>query len=211
MATQGIEIKAKRGGGSGEELHVGSSLLGDLSISQVLPYGALLTGVGESYTAITTAAVAAIVDEPATTALFTLYNNESDGGKTFIIERIFCFQDIGSAPEARFSLWACVHPIGRAADTADITLINNLRGVSSYGGNAILDVGATVTNDGWTPWESGDSLTVASLSGPALSANVDGRMLVPPSAAVSLQVVASTIDLDFTTGFHWREVQLDLE
>ena len=143
------KIRGIRSGGSGQEVDIGASRDGALQIAQMLPSGALLAALGNSWTAITTTAVAALDNEPETAALFTLYNGEADGGKSYVIERIFAYQDVSAAAISKWALWACVHPIGRAADTVEITKISNMSGKSgSYGGNAILDADTTVTNDG---------------------------------------------------------------
>ncbi len=210
------KIRGERasGGGSGEEVDILATRQGSLHVAQALPASTLLTARGQSYIAIATTAIAGIADEPDTAAMFTLYNGEADGGKSYVIERIFTYCDVGTTAEARFGLWACVHPVGRAADTADISLINNASGVAlgtSYGGNAKLDNGATVTNDGWSPWSDTMDISLENtLGGSALHVNVRGRMIVPPSAAVSLSVTSTSVGETFTTGFHWHEVQLDL-
>lgn len=210
------KIRGERasGGGSGEEVDILATRQGSLHVAQSLPSGALLTAKGQSYIAIATSVIAFIADEPETAAMFTLYNGEADGGKSYVIERIFTLCDVGTTAEARFALWACVHPVGRAADTADISLINNASGVAlgtSYGGNAKLDNGATVTNDGWSPWTTTMDISLETgLGGSALVAQVRGRMIVPPSAAISLSVTSTSTSETGVCGFHWHEVQLDL-
>lgn len=207
----GTLLKAIRGGDGAGEVDVKADRAGNLHIAEMLPGGALLTGEGSSYTAITTTAVAALVDEPTNAALFTLYNGEAAGGLCYIIERVFAFMDISSAAAARWSLWAIVQPVGTTAVAQDITLINNIRGVDNYGGNARLGVGDAVVNNGWSPWSSSqESVELDSLSGPAVSVDVAGRMVIPPTAAVSLHVVSSSVDEDFNVGFQWSEVRLDL-
>lgn len=205
------KIRGERGGGSGEAVDVKATRGGSLHVAQMLPPGALLTAMGESYTAITTTAVAALADEPTTAALFTLYNGEAGGGKSYIIDRIFAYQDVSAAAESRWALWAIVQPVATTAVAADISLINNQRGVSNYGGNAKLGVGDTVVDKGWSPWSNSlDVEATGALGGAACSVNVAGRMVVPPTGACSLHVVASSVDEDFCVGFHWHEVQLDL-
>ncbi len=205
------KVRGIRSGGSGQEVDIGATRGGDLHISQALPQAALITALGNSWTAITTSAVAAIVDEPTVTAHVTLYNGEADGGKSYIIERMVAYQDVSAAVPSRWAIWACVHPVGRAADTADITLIGSLSGGGTYGGNGKVDVDQTVTNDGWSPWMSSLDVEVAGILGGAVgNVFVDGRIIVPPSAAVSIAIVASAVDDTFTTGFHWHEVLLDL-
>ena len=204
-------IRGIRGGGSGEEVTIKATRAGSLHVAQMLPPGALLTAQGNSWTAITTSAVPVDVDEPNTTALFTLYNGESGGGKSYVIDRIFAYQDISGTNESRWALWAIVQDVGTTPVAQDISLINSLRGVTNYGGNARLGVGDSVVNTGWSPWgRSVDVEPTSTLGGSAVSVDVKGRMVVPPTAACSLFVVASTADEDCVVGFHWHEVQLDL-
>ncbi len=203
-------LRGIRGGGSGEEVSIKATRNGSLHVAQMLSPGALLTAQGNSWTAITTTAVAASVDKPDTTALFTLYNGESGGGLSYVIDRIFAYEDVSGA-DARFGIWAIVQAVGTTAVARDITLINNLRGITNYGGNARLGVGDTVVNTGWTPWgNSVDVETTGVLGGSTISVDVAGRMVVPPTAACSLFIVASSINEDCNVGFHWHEVQLDL-
>jgi len=205
------KLRGIRGGGSGEPVDVKVSRAGSLHIAQMLPPGALLTAMGKSYTAITTTAVVGSADEPDTTAAFTLWNGEADGGLSYVIERIFCWEDASTSDTERFSLWACVHPVGMTAVGVEITLRNNLRGVTSYGGEAHTGTGDTVVNDGWSPWGSSvDNSTGAGRGGACIVANVNGRMIIPPSAACSLYVVSTSSTPTYTCGFHWHEVQLDL-
>lgn len=58
------------------------------------PIFLLWTAKGYGKQARNTAAVAALVDEPTTTALATLFNNESGGGKHYVIERAIAYQDV---------------------------------------------------------------------------------------------------------------------
>ena len=204
-------IRGIRGGGSSEEVTIKATRAGSLHVAQALPSGALITAQGRSYTAITTTAVAGIVDEPTATALFTLYNGESGGGLSYVIDRIFAYQDVSAAAEARWALWAIVQPVGTTSVARDITLINNQRGVTGYGGNARLGVGDSVTDSGWSPWSnSQDVEPTGIIGGAAVSVDVEGRMVIPPTGAASLHVVTTATTEDFTVGFHWHEVQLDL-
>lgn len=204
-------IRGVRSGGSGEEVTIKATRAGSLHVSQALPSGALITAQGASYTAITITAVAGLVDEPTATALFTLYNGESGGGLSYVIDRIFAYQDVSTAAEARWALWAIVQPVGTASVARDVTLINNQRGVTGYGGNARLGVGDGVVDSGWSPWSGSlDIEPTGIIGGAAVSVDVEGRMIVPPSGACSLHVVTTAVTEEFNVGFHWHEVQLDL-
>lgn len=163
------------------------------------------TAKGYGYSAMATAAVAALVVRPTTTAMLTLFNNS--GNKNFVIERVFG-HNLVAAAQSDYGLWLCVHPVGMTAPTNDITVRNSMSGKAS-GGNGIVDVGATVLDNGWFPWDiSGTTVTVTT-PGRQIEASVKGRIILPPTAAISLHVVASVTGATFTCGFHWFEVPQD--
>lgn len=201
------KIRGIRSGSTGDETDVKVTRLGDLHVAPAMSPEAFRTAQGRSFTAITTTAVASLVDEPTTIAHFTLYNN--DANRVYVINRIFAYQDVSSAAAAYWSLWACVHPVSRAADTADITLMGNQSG-ADISSSAILDINQTVTNDGWSPWgPSGAVEATGILGGAVICVRVDGLMIVPPTAAVSLATVASDDGVDCCVGFHWTEMMID--
>lgn len=209
------EIKGIRGGGSAEEVDIKATRDGDLHVNQMLPQAVLITALGDSWTVITTAAVPGLVDEPTTAAMLNLYNGEASGGKSYVIDRIFAFQDVsGTGVASRWSLWAQVCPVGQTAPTVELAVVafGNMRGVANYGGNARPELDVTGGTDyGWSPWSSSlDVEPIGIEGGAAISVDVNGLMVIPPTASLWLHVVASTTDEDFCVGVHWHEVVLDL-
>jgi hypothetical protein len=162
------------------------------------------TAKGYGRQAISTAAVAAVVVRPSTTALVSLYNT---GANNLVIERAFAFELI-SAAVTTASIWLCVHPKGTivAGYTDDITARAATSGAVASG-DGYFDVDDTVLDAGWFPWSEnyGYVLTITTPS-VVLMANVNGRIIVPPTAGISLQVVASVNTATFTAGFHWFSV-----
>ena len=196
---------------AGSPVSIKATKAGDLHVAQSLPPGAVLTAQGAGYQAQSTSAIAALVIRPDTTAAFTLWNGEPGGGKSYIIERIMAFNLVSTAAQTFASIWVCSHPVGMAAVTADITAVKSTRGISGYGGNARLDVGATVVDDGWFPWGlSSEAEEAGVLPGGVICAPIAGRIIVPPTAGVSMHIVSGLVGDTFTHGFHWYEVQLDL-
>ncbi len=182
-----------------------------LLVGQGLPPYAHLAAGGGGYSVIATAGVATIVVAPTVLSLGTLFNNAPGGGKTFVLDRAFFHQLVSTAAEARLGIWLCVHPVGMAKPTADITKINSGSGRKGYGGDAIFDLDATVVDDGWYPW--GDSVDVeptGTLPGAQVAVPVGGRILVPPQAGVSIQVVSSLAGVTGAAGLSWFEEQLDV-
>ena len=200
-------------GGSKEEVESKGGVDGDLAVSQYMPAGALVTSTGAGYQAMTTTAGAALVVRPTTVPLATLYNGENGGGKSYIIERAFTHCLVSSAAsESRFAIWLCVHPAGTDEDIADtITTKNNTAGKAGYAGNANLALATAVADDGWFPWSvSQDVEPTGVLPGAVAIAEVNGRIILPPRASLSIAVVASLVSCTFVAGFHWYERQIDL-
>ena len=187
---------------------------GDAQGNALVAYGAApyqnLTRRSEGWSVMNTAALAALVVRPSTVAQLTLWNGEPYGGKSYVMDRAFAHMLVSAATEGRFGMWLTVHPQGMAKPTADITAIKGYSGRSSYGGEAVVDTGATVLDDGWFIWGAGNhSETSDNLPGSHMAVNLEGRLLVPPQGGISLQMVAQTVTSTFTSGFSWYEVQLD--
>ena len=167
----------------------------------------LWTAKGYGYQAMATAAIAALVVRPTTVAAATLFNNESGGGKHYVIERVMTHQLVSTAAQARFGIWLCTHPVGMTPPTNDITVRNNTSGKGAGGSVSVFDNGATVADDGWFPWgNSVDVEPTGVLPGAQISAEVDGMIIIPPQAGLSAHIVASLVGDTFTIGFHWFEV-----
>jgi len=156
---------------------------------------------GYGWSAMATSAVAAVVVRPSTTAMATLYNNTT---KNFVIDRVFA-HNLVAAAQCVATLWVCVHPIGMTAPTNDITVRNSSSGLEA-GAEGIFDNGATVVADGWFPWGNADTVVTVTTPGGVLMADVAGRLVIPPTAAISMSVVASVNTATFCGGFNWFSV-----
>ena len=188
---------------------------GELLVAQGLPPYAEMTRLGDGWSVIQTTATAGLVVRPSTVAAITLYNGELATGKSYVIDRIFTHCLVSGAEQGRFSIWACIHPSGMTAPTADIAAsATNLVGHSGkrYAGRAIVDVGATVVDNGWYPYGSSvDYEPTGVLPGAAISVPIEGRLIVPPTGAISVTVVASMADSTYCSGISWYESVLDLQ
>ena len=199
-------------GGNDADRRVEVSDRGDLFVAQGLPPYTEITRQGGGYSAMATAAVAALVVRPGVTAMATLHNNEGKGGKSLIMDRAFAHNLVGTANSV-YSIWLCVHPVGMAAPTNDITVRNSHSGklgaVSTS--STLFDNGATVVDNGWFPWGGSEHTVTVTTPGGVVFAEINGRIIVPPQAGVSLHVVADVVGATFTAGFSWYEKFLVLE
>lgn len=189
-----------------------ANYLGEQLVAQGLPPLTAMSIMNKGWQVMNTSAIAALVIRPSTAAGLTLYNNNtSNSNVVFIIDTIKVFNLVTTAALSDFSVWACIHPTGMTAPTADITAIKSMSGLATaYSGGAIVDTGATVVDNGWFPVSTQANVIhgVGVTPSHALSIPIDGRFVVPPTAAISVHVVASIVGLTFTHGFSWWELEL---
>jgi len=167
---------------------------------------------GKGWQVMDTSATAAVVVRPSTVAGLTIHNGNAAGGESYIIDRAWVFNLVSSDAVSSYSVWGCLHPAGTTAPTADITAIKSMSGSGTYGGNATVDTGDTVIDDGWFPLVDGTLGNPGGVTpGGAAIVALGGRIVVPPTGAFSINAVASLVTWTFTHGFSWYEQQLDME
>lgn len=185
---------------------------GALHISKDLPDLATLVKEGVVWSAGEAAATAGVVALPTTTAGITLYNNEPQGGKHYILVAVFATQVANAAAQASWHLAHCIHrltPTTRpTADIAAASITNMLTPAPTYGGNAIIDLGATVVDDLWKNIGPSVNTAVVSLSGTAIYVPLYGTVVMGPGGEYSLESIVSAVDITTRMGFTWAEVQL---
>jgi hypothetical protein len=155
---------------------------------------------------------------PTTACQLALYNNESEGsGKSYIVLNVGAVQ-IGAG--IALAAWNIIFGVSQikqttlpAADLAAAT-IRPLRGNGgAYPGRALLDLAAVLDVDPIyqaLPFARHASNPVASLAGPAVSADVDGLIILPPSSLLALHVVAADIGVTTRLSIIWAEIVLRL-
>lgn len=188
---------------SGDDVDVKVSEAGTLiTIDQRV----IWTAKGYGYQAMATAAVAALVVRPTTTAIATIRNNSST--MNLVIDEVFAHNLVTTAAVGFSNIWLCSHPAGMATITNDITVRNSMNGQGAGGSSAFFDNGATVTDDGWFPWPdvTAEAEPTGVLPGAVALSRVGGRIIVPPTGGLSASVVSSVTGNTFCVGFRWYEV-----
>ncbi len=187
---------------------------GNLLVTQGMPAGVEMSRLGDGWSAMQTAATAGLVVRPSTTAAFTLWNGEPAGGKSYVIDRLFTHALVSTAADGFFGIWATVHVVNMTNPGADIARsATNLTGNTgkTYNGQAVVGVAETVVDNGWYPWGPGSQMEgTGVLPGSIAVSEVAGRLIIPPTAGLSIQVVADTTGSTFTSGCSWYEAQLAL-
>jgi hypothetical protein len=187
---------------AGNDVYIKTTKNGEMVTSDITR---IWTAKGYGRQAMATAAVAAVVVRPSTTAIASLYNF---GSSYFVIERAFA-HELVSAAVTTANIWLCVHPTGTIVSgfADDIAPRRGTSGNVPANDGSYFDIEDTVLDAGWFPWSEnyGYALTVTTPS-VVLMANVNGRIIVPPTAGISMSVVASVNTATFTCGFHWYTV-----
>ena len=198
-----------------EEATVQMNEIHDVMVAQGLPAYTEMTRRGYGWQVIQVAATAGIEVRPSTTAGITLFNGESaTGGKSYIVDRIFTHCLVSVAAQGRFQIWACIHPQGMTAPASELAAsATNLTGMSgrTYSGSAVVNLALACTDNGWYPVSSSTDYELTGvLPGAGLCVPIEGRLIVPPQGAISLQIVTSSDAATFCTGLSWYEEVLDL-
>jgi len=187
-------------------------------VIQGLPERAQLVAAGgQSYGAQINAANAftMLITIPTTRAELALQNGEVGGGKSYIIDRVWCkaVTSMASA-ESGVILAQCIAPgTALVADSANKT-IYSLSCKPKYGGKAQFAVASTsvgALTDAWDHLHTINSAINATTNIAALfSAECYGRYIIPPQGTFAMNFQESVSGGTGIIGVEWHEVQLTL-
>ncbi len=183
--------------------------------SQFINFGGLavteLSRRGAGYQTMQTSATAALVVRPSTVTGLELWNGNSAGGASLVIDRLFSQNLVTSTTGlgGGAQIWAMVTAAKAAPSTASLVVVSNTG--KAYSGAVVNAVGTTVVANGWFPWglarmrESAGSV----VPGGGLIADVAGRLIVPPQCSLCVTVVSGYVADTFCSGASWFEQVFD--
>jgi len=211
MTTQPVSLYGTRRGGTGDDSIIDQLRTTedrDLLVALGAPPYMEFSRRYEHLSAMNTSALAALVVRPSTTANFTIFNNEAAGGKSYVMDRMFAFNLVTTAAQAKQGMWYCVHKPGLASPTNDITARASGRGNGAVvTTRSVADTAMVVVDDGWFPagnWSDVEPTGV--LPGAIMEHKFEGRVIVPPQCGISGQVISGVVGNTFTMGFSWWEI-----
>jgi len=185
--------------------------LNEQIIAQGLPIGTEMVRKGRAWGTMTVTAAAGLVVRPSTLAAFELWNGQPSGGSSLIIDRLFFFNLVSTAVVEGFSGWAQVATVKAAPSSASLAVRGN-SGKQGYTGLAVNAIGTTVLDNGWFPWGNAYNKAAGGVVPfGAITAEVNGRLIVPPGCSLCLHVVSSLVGDTFTMGAMWYEELLSIE
>lgn len=200
---------------NGVEQALLGSILGSAKMAQVEPPRTLTSAMGRRYAGgcqVIASGIAPVAAIPTTTATLALYNGESDGGASLVIERIGYGLGSGTAA-AGATLFLCVTKIPLATVP---TMESNYALQSLSNGNrrskAIWKAGATVSTDAWFAAMSSFQLAAANVGQGGDYYIGEGEIIIPPRHALGIAILSgSGTSPLYSVGAVWSELDLDLE
>lgn len=203
-------VAVTRDGKSEPQVQLKGNEKGELLVAGGLPPYTEAVRKKSSWATMSTSAVAGLVVRPTTTAAFEIFNGYAYGGKSLVIDRLFWFNLVSTNVIESFSGWAAV-TAAKAAVTSGSFVVRGASG-SAYGGPVICAASTTVIDSGWFPWGNAFSKGAGGVvPHGAISAEVNGRLIVPPQCSLCLHVVSSLVGQTFTQGASWFEETLTVE
>ncbi len=197
----------------GNPFKVHGTQRGAVSTAKRLPDFATLVQEGKVWRAQDTTTTALNNNAfPTTTAGLTL-QNPAGTGKDYIVFAVTSICDVFEAAALiTYSAALCVHNAAVVPYTRDIALtaIGSMKaGQGAYGGQAILDRGATVANDNWTPIGNTEKSILNAQTWNASYIALQVPVIVPEGLHISVAGVADTATVEAGFGFVWAEVDTE--
>lgn len=190
-----LDIRAMFRGGSNNG---GPALLDanerkELLTAQGLPAYTEMTRLGDGWTVQTTTPFAPVAAYPSTTARLEIYNNMQN--KSLIVADLFAAQILSTAATQTYAIYAMV-TTRKAAPTNTALTVASLSGKQAFtttaAGEILTAVDTTVVANGWRPWGNPQAWgTAAATPGNAWSAEVNGKLIVPPYCSLAIVVAGS--------------------
>lgn len=174
---------------------------------------------GRSFWINTAAQVASVIAMPTTAVAFAIYNNEPDGGRSYIINQVWAIFTASPSILPQACLVACLGQVREAvpADAKSATVVmKSYNGIPSFDSRSrvILNGTALPATTGfagnWFPVVDICNAAVTSLPGFQRVYNVDGRYIVPPGRYFAVHCVSAKIDVQAQYGISWTEKYLTL-
>lgn len=189
---------------------------GESIVAQGLPERSELVRLGRSFGASipTGSAFTFVAAWPTTRAELLLFNR--DQTRTYAVDRVWLANITSMAAAQPFSLLAQIVPASLVAAVAAVADNANVLRWNLLGKNANFDSGATfalantafaIANK-WFPLGNAAIAPMTTNLGASIEANVYGKYLIPPGAALALAGLAGTAAGTAVLGLEWHELGL---
>lgn len=186
---------------------------GDLMTAQSLPERTELVRLGNSWAVEDTTSVVDLTGVPTTTASLSFWNGEPDGGKSYVIDRVFTTVTTSAGAASAHTLF-CLLNKGPVASPSGVSLTIGTKNGRNYPGKIVIARSATVTNDGWWPCPDQGMVSGAAAAtttiGLTVDSRINGNIVIPPRHEFSLALMGVNATEAGKFGMEWHEVQLPI-
>ena len=206
MAIFDVRATVRGGASSGSPVLLDANEKRELLIAQGMPPYAEMTRKGEGWSVQTATLFAPLVAIPTTAAALEIYNNHSTA--SLIVDTLFASQVMATAVVQTFAIYACVSTRKAAPTNTALDLFSSngrAKITTTASGEVITGIGTTVVANGWRPWGPPQAWALAAATpGNSWHVPIDGRLIVPPGAALLLHVMGSLATASsFQVGASW--------
>ena len=172
---------------------------------------------GRAFYVNTTTAVASLTALPTTAVTIALYNNEPDGGRSYIIDQVWALYTVNSATIPHCGIIANLGQTRAALPANSAMIPKKCNGMGpAYDTKAITIIGGTALDAitglaiNWFPLGQSVNAAVTSLPGFQQLVNVDGRYICPPGRYFAVHTLASAVTSSAQIGIVWHEKTITL-
>lgn len=146
------------------------------------------------WTVGTSTLFAPLVAYPTTTAALEVYNNYNTE-TALVVTDLYASQILSTAATQTYAIYAMV-TTSKAVPSLTALSLFSMSGKAlvtpTAASEIVTGVGTTVVANGWRPWGSVQTWgTAAATPGNSWSAEVDGKLIVPPGCSLCVHVVGS--------------------
>jgi hypothetical protein len=191
---------------------------------QLIAFGAApyqeIVRQGRAFMTNTTTAVATVTAVPSTAYGFAIWNGESDGGRSYIVDQIGAlFTTNSGAALVHVGIIACLGMVREASPTHTQNTIKQMNGMGNndskvmtilaadnpYSGGAGTVLGTTGIAGNWFPVGDSVNTAVNALPGFQKVVNIDGRIIIPPGRLLLLHTLGAVTSSSAQFYIWWHE------
>lgn len=157
--------------------------------------------------------VAAVTAIPTTAAILSIYNNEPDGGRSYVIDYVWAFNVAVTAVTIFHSgMIGLLGQVREAIPTAGAPVIKSSHGMGKLDTRCRPVVAALPAGTGlaahWFPIGETWINSVVTLPGHAMINDCQGRYICPPGRYFAVHVISSITTNTYIMGIGWTEKNL---
>jgi len=206
-------------GAGNEETEIELTGQAEQIVASASPFYSEISRQGRSFYINTAAEITSVITMPTTAVGFAMYNNEPDGGRSYLIDQVWAIFTANASILPQACLVGCLGSVREAipTDAKSTTVV-----MKTYNGSPKFDsrsrVILTATTIPATTGFAGNWFPITDMSNAGVSAlpgfqrvyNLDGRYIVPPGRYFGIHCVSAKTDVHCQIGIAWTEKYLIL-